>query len=844
MAGSFDVVVIGGGPGGYVAALRAAQLGAKTAIVEKDRMGGTCLVRGCIPTKALLQSSELYTLARAGQPFGLVAEKIGFDWPAAQKRKGAVVDQLVKGVEGLLKAGGVTSFKGAGRLAGKGVVEVGGEGLQAKDIVIATGSAVARIPLPGAELTIDSDQILELKEVPKRLAVIGGGVVGMEFAAMFAALGSKVTVLEMLPQVLAMVDPDLVNVYARHFAGLGGEIHTGSKVERIVERDGALQVRFLAGGEGGAVHADQVLMAVGRVPYTNGLDAEKAGVKLDRYRVVVDEHLHTDGDGIWAIGDVTQRVMLAHVASYEGVCVVENIAGQSRRVPDYRAAPNCIYTDPEIAQVGLTEKDAKDKGIAVKIGKFPFAAAGRALTLGQTEGFVKVLADPESGKVLGAHIVGPRATDLIAEATVAVQNGLTLEQIDLTIHAHPTLPESFMEAALAAQGRAIHIANRRPTGALGLEARGGPTQAATMQNQEKPMAATVKPSSRPLPAPEAITPKKLEVTKDNREFLLALHRQMQLIRRFEERVQEQYTKAKIGGYCHLNIGEEATVVGGILALKPNDWIFTSYREHGHAIARGVDPKTVMAELFGKETGTSHGRGGSMHLVDYSKRFMGGYGIVGGHLPLAVGGAWAVRYRKQPDVVFCMFGDGATNIGAFHESLNMAKVFKLPVVWFCVNNRYGMGTPVEKASAVADIYKKACAYDMESIQVDGMNLLEVLLKTGEIVEKTREDSEPRFVEALCYRFRGHSVVDPDKYRSEEDKVKWRKADPIVAFEHELEKSGLADEEYFKNVRVEVDNEVKDIIQFADESPDPKTDDLYKYVYAGQWDDNPILRAEKV
>ena len=841
MAGSFDVVVIGGGPGGYVAALRAAQLGATTAIVEKDRMGGTCLVRGCIPTKALLQSSELYTLAKGGQPFGLVADKVGFDWPVAQKRKAAVVDQLVKGVEGLLKAGGVTTFRGAGRLAGKGAVAVGGETIQAGDIVIATGSAVARIPLPGAELTIDSDQILELKEVPKRLAVIGGGVVGMEFAAMFAALGSKVTVLEMLPQVLAMVDADLVNVYTKHFARLGGEIHTGSKVEKIVRQNAGLQVRFSAGGEGGAVDADQVLLAVGRVPYTHGLDAEKAGVKLDRYRVVVDEHLHTDADGIWAIGDVVQRIMLAHVASYEGVCVVENIAGHSKRVPDYHAAPNCIYTDPEIAQVGLTEEDAKDKGIAVKVGKFPFAAAGRALTLGQTEGFVKVVAEPESGKILGAHIVGPRATDLIAEATLAVQNGLTLEQVDLTIHAHPTLPESFMEAALAAQGRAIHIANRRSASAAGA----APTQTAPMQqNQEKPMAATVKPSSPPPAVPGAITPKKLELTKDNRGFLLALHRKMQLIRRFEERAQEQYTKAKIGGYCHLNIGEEATVVGGILALKPNDWIFTSYREHGHAIARGVDPKSVMAELFGKETGTSHGRGGSMHLVDYSRRFMGGYGIVGGHLPLAVGGAWAVRYRKQPDVVFCMFGDGATNIGAFHESLNMSKVFDLPVVWFCVNNRYGMGTPVEKASAVADIYKKACAYDMESIQVDGMNLLEVLLKTSEMVEKTRKDSEPRFVEALCYRFRGHSVVDPDKYRSEEDKVKWRKADPIVAFEHELEKSGLADEEYFKNVRVEVDNQVKDIIQFADESPDPRTDDLYKYVYAGQWDDNPMLRAERV
>src|SRR5437588_8875218 len=468
MGATFDVVVIGGGPGGYVAALRAAQLGARTAVVEKDRVGGTCLVRGCIPTKALLQSSELYTLARDGAPFGLVADSIGFDWTVAQKRKTAVVDQLVKGVGGWPKAGGGTAFKGGARLAGKGTVDVGGEKVQAKDIVIATGSAIARVPLPGAELTIDSDQILELKEIPKRLAVIGGGVVGMEFAAMFAALGSRVTVLEMLPHVLSMVDADLVTVYAKHLAGLGGEIHTNSKVSEIVKQKGGLQVHFSTGGEGGAVDADQVLLAVGRAPYTQGLDAEKAGVKLERGRVVVDDHLRTTADGVWAIGDVIGGIMLAHVASYEGVCAVENIAGHGDRIPDYHAAPNCVYTDPEIAHVGLGEKEARDNGIAVKIGRFPFAASGRALTLGQSEGFAKVTADADSGRLLGAHIIGPRATDLIAEATLAVQNGLTLEQIDLTIHAHPTLPESLMEAALAAQGRAIHIPNRKnpplPTG--------------------------------------------------------------------------------------------------------------------------------------------------------------------------------------------------------------------------------------------------------------------------------------------------------------------------------------------------------------------------------------------
>src|ERR1700730_2797078 len=845
MAASFDIVVIGGGPGGYVAALRAAQLGAKTAIVEKDRFGGTCLVRGCIPTKALLQSAELYTQAKAGGPFGVVADQVGFDWAVAQKRKSGVVDQLVKGVEGLLKAGGVTQLRGAAVLAGKGVVDISGDRLQAKDIVIATGSAVSRIPLKGAEHTIDSDQILELKDIPKRLAVIGGGVVGMEFAAMFAALGSKVTVLEMLPQVLPMVDADLVTVYAKHLAGLGGVIHTNSKVAEVAKVKGGLQVRFSEGSEGGSVDADQVLLAVGRSPYTEGLGAEEAGVKLERGRVVVDEHLRTTADGVWAIGDVIGGIMLAHIASYEGICAVENIAGGADRVPDYHAAPNCIYTDPEIAHVGLGEKEAKEKGLEVKIGRFPFAASGRALTLGQSEGFVKVVADARSGVLVGAHIIGPRATDLIAEATLAVQNGLTLEQLDLTIHAHPTLPEALMEAALAAQGRAIHIPNRRTQSAAPnlppTPAPNGPTTTATLPLHNRvQMVAPVKPPAAPAAA--AVTAKKLELKKENREFLLGIHRTMQLIRRFEERAQEQYTKAKIGGYCHLNIGEEAAVVGGILPLKLSDYIWTSYREHGHAIARGIDPKAVIAELFGKETGTSHGRGGSMHMFDSDLRFMGGYGIVGGHLPLAAGGGWAVRYKKAKDVVFCMFGDGATNIGAFHESLNFSKVFHLPVVWFCVNNRYGMGTPVEAASAVADIYKKACAYDMESIQIDGMNVREVLLKTSEIVEKTRADSQPRFIEALCYRFKGHSVVDPDKYRSTEDKEKFRKADPIVAFEHELETAGLADEEYFKKVRQEIDAQVQEIIRFADESPDPRPEDLYKYAYAGEWENRPELRGD--
>ena len=842
MAQAFDVLIIGGGPGGYVAALRAAQLGAGTALVERDRVGGTCLVRGCIPTKALLQSSELYSLAKSAEAFGVMTGELRVDWPLAQKRKAAVVDQLVKGVEGLLKAGGVTVMRGTGRLAGKGAVQVGGETILAKDIVIATGSAIARIPIKGAELTIDSDQLLELKDVPASLAIIGGGVVGMEFAAMFAALGTKVTVLEMLPQVLPMVDADLVTVYAKHLNGLGAVIHTNAKVSEVVKSNGGLEVRFSAGGEGGAVAADLVLLAAGRVPYTDGLGTQEAGVLLERGMVVVDPNLRTTAPGVWAIGDVIGGIMLAHVASYEGVCAVENIVGGANRTPDYHAAPNCVYTDPEIAHVGLGEKEARERG-EVKVGRFPFAASGRALTLGQPEGFVKVVADARSGRLLGVHMVGPRVTDLIAEATLAVQNNLTMEQLDLTMHAHPTLAESFFEAALAAQGKAIHIANRKvvppsppqPPAAAAPPVLRGPS--AVVAGEPRLI------DSASGPAPTLVSPTSLELRPENRDLLLALHREMQLIRRFEERAQEQYTRANIGGYCHLNIGEEATVVGGIKTLLPGDYIFTSYREHGHAISRGVEPKAVMAELFGKESGTSRGRGGSMHMFDTARRFMGGYGIVGGHLPLAVGGAFAVKYRKRNDIVFCMFGDGATNIGAFHESLNFAKVFKLPVVWFCINNQYGMGTPVAAASAVSEIYKRACAYDMESIRVDGMNLREVWLKTSEIVEKTRADSEPRFIEAFCYRFKGHSVVDPDKYRSTEEKEKWRKADPIVAFEHELEQAGLANEEHFKNVRQEVDSEVQEIIKFAEESPFPHVEDLYRYVYAGEWENRDELKGGK-
>ncbi len=845
----FDVAVVGGGPGGYVAAIRAAQLGARTLIVEKDRLGGTCLVRGCIPTKAMLQSAELYTAVRRGEEFGVLADRLRFDLRAAVRRRDRVVDQLVKGVEDLMKANGIRHVRGTARLLPGRRVAVGEEIYEAGDVIIATGSVPGRLPIPGIELAIDSDGILGLEEVPESMVVIGGGVVGMEWGACFAALGTRVTVLELLPEILPMVEADMVRLYRRHFERSGGAVRTEARVEAIAGSPGALEVRFTAGGERQTLTAQVVLVATGRVPYVEGLGLEEVGVQTERGRVVVDDHLRTSVDGIWAVGDVIGGIMLAHVASYEGVCAVENIVGHAGRVPDYHAVPNCIYTDPEIANVGLSEREARDRGLEVTVGRFPFAALGRALTLGQTEGAVKVIADARDGTLLGVEMVGPRVTDVIAEATLAVQQRLRLSDLELTMHAHPTLPEALLEAALAAEGRAIHIQNRRTSRAgrapLAQAGGGATPSASAIASKEGAVARSVEERPK-APAPLALqVDGGLQLSAENRRELLGLYRLMFLIRRFEERAQVEYTRAKIGGYCHLNLGEEATVVGGILALRPGDYIYTAYREHGHAIARGIDPKAVMAELFGRETGVAHGRGGSMHIFDLEHRFMGGYGIVGGHLPLAVGAAFTIRYRKSfpgvsaagepsDDIVFCMFGDGATNIGAFHESLNFSKVLQVPVVWFCVNNQYGMGTSVERASAVTEIYRKACAYDMESIRIDGMDVLEVLHRTSEVVEKTRRDLQPRFVEAVSYRFRGHSVVDPDRYRSEEEKERWRRSDPISRFEDQLLGAGIVSSEELERVRSEVESEVEETVRFADQSPNPPVEELYRYLYAGEWE----------
>lgn len=316
----------------------------------------------------------------------------------------------------------------------------------------------------------------------------------------------------------------------------------------------------------------------------------------------------------------------------------------------------------------------------------------------------------------------------------------------------------------------------------------------------------------------------------NKGELKDLYYKMLLIRRFEEKAAEMYTLGKIGGFLHLYIGQEAVAVGAISTLREDDYVISAYREHGHCIMKGSDPKTVMAELFGKDSGVSGGRGGSMHMFDVEKRFMGGHAIVGGHLPLAVGMGYAIRYRGEDQVVLCFFGEGAVNEGAFHESLNIAALWKLPVIFLCENNRYGMGTPIERASALYHVYERACAYDMERSQVDGMDILKVQEVVGEAVERARKNKAPTLIETITYRFRGHSMADPAHYRTKEELDEHKKRDPLLLFKQKLLEKGIMDDKEFKEVDEEVRKIIQESVDCADKTPPPSTEFLMDNVYA--------------
>jgi dihydrolipoamide dehydrogenase len=458
----YDVIVIGSGPGGYVCAIRAAQLGLKTACIEKrETLGGTCLNIGCIPSKALLSASEKYEAAEHHFEHMGIKAKVSLDLKTMMGFKDEVVEANTKGIEFLFKKNKIDHLKGTGEIVGPGKVKVGSAVYDSKYIVIATGSDV--ISLPGIAIDekkiVSSTGALELSSVPKTMAVIGGGVIGLEMGTVWRRLGAKVTVIEYLDNILPGMDGEIRKEAFKIFKKQGIDFKVSSKVTgaKTTMRGVDLTIEPAAGGKAETLSVDIVLMAIGRKPYTEGLGLEKVGIALDeKKRIKIDEFFESSVEGIYAIGDVIAGPMLAHKAEDEGVILAEMLAGQSGHI-DYNKVPGVVYTWPEVASVGKTEEQLKEAGIAYSAGKFPFMANGRARAMGSTDGFVKILADAKTDRVLGAHIIGPEAGTLIAEVVLAMEFGGTAEDIARTCHAHPTLEEAVKEAALAVHKRPIHI---------------------------------------------------------------------------------------------------------------------------------------------------------------------------------------------------------------------------------------------------------------------------------------------------------------------------------------------------------------------------------------------------
>jgi dihydrolipoamide dehydrogenase len=455
------IAILGGGPAGYVAAIRARQLGADVTLVEMDALGGTCLNRGCIPSKALLRSSELIQLAQRMDEFGVEAEFRGVNWPRVIQRKNQVVSQVVKGVEYLMKQNGIRVIAGRGRLAEPKVIAVdtGGreETIAADKVVLATGSVTARLPVPGLDGpgVVTSTEMLDIDHVPESLVIIGGGYVGVEFADIFNAAGSTVTIIEMLPRIVPTEDEEIAAELARAFRRRRIEMHVNARVAEIGEKDGKRLVRFEKDGKAHEVEAEVVLAAAGRWPNTEDVGLQESGIEMDRRAIKVNGRMETSVPDVYACGDAIGGIMLAHVASAEGKVAVANALGADEEM-DYTAIPSVVYTHPEIGSTGLSEAAAAAKGIAVKVGTFAFRGSGKARAEGEREGLVKIVADAASGKVLGGQICGLHATDLIHEVVLAVHLGATVQQVGEMVHAHPTLMEPIMEAAEDVLGRAIH----------------------------------------------------------------------------------------------------------------------------------------------------------------------------------------------------------------------------------------------------------------------------------------------------------------------------------------------------------------------------------------------------
>jgi len=463
---TYDVIVIGAGPGGYVAAIRAAQLGLKTAIVDKEWLGGVCLNVGCIPSKALLKNAEIaHTLRERGKEFGFSFDNLRLDYGAAVKRSRRVSNRLTRGVGFLMKKNKIEVHMGAARLTARDTVQVtAADGqtseLKAANIIIATGARPAMIPgveADGKKILTYRQAILQ-EELPQSVIIIGSGAIGVEFATIWRAYGVEITIVEMLPRIVPLEDEEISAELAKAFKKRRIKVLTGHRVERISPTENSVQVTVSSEAGEKTLEAEQALVSIGFRPNSSGLGLEEAGVRLDaRGFIEIDERMATSVPGIWAIGDVTGKLMLAHVASAQGIVAAEHIAGAETISLQYENMPRATYCQPQIASFGLTEAQAKERGYQVRTGRFPFQANGKALGLGESAGWVKIVTDAKYGEILGAHLIGPEVTELLPELTLAQMMEITTAEIARNVHAHPTLSEVLMEAAHAAEGHAIHI---------------------------------------------------------------------------------------------------------------------------------------------------------------------------------------------------------------------------------------------------------------------------------------------------------------------------------------------------------------------------------------------------
>ncbi|HEY67028.1 MAG TPA: dihydrolipoyl dehydrogenase [Thermoflexia bacterium] len=460
----YDVTIIGAGPGGYVAAIRAAQLGLRVALVEKEHLGGVCLNWGCIPTKALLRNAEVISLLRRGKEFGFTVTGFEADYGAAVDRSRKVAARLVKGVGALMRKNGVEVIEGTGILRSPNAVEVtlnagGTRTLHTRNVIVATGGRARTIPgvVPDGEVVLTYREAIVLRRVPRSVVIIGAGPIGMEFAHIWHTYGAEVTVVEMLPRALPLEDEEVSAEVERAFKRRKVRLLTSTRVQGVETTPSGVRVSVT--GEKGeqVLEAERALIAIGVRPNSENLGLEEIGVRVERGYVVVDDHLRTDVPGVYAIGDVTGKLPLAHVASAQGIVVAETIAGAETVTLDYEAMPRCTYCQPQVASFGLTEAQAVERGHEVRVGRFPFRPNGKALALGEREGFIKIVADATSGEILGAHLVGPEVTELLPELVLARNAELTPEEVARSVHAHPTLSEVLMEAAHGVFGRSLHI---------------------------------------------------------------------------------------------------------------------------------------------------------------------------------------------------------------------------------------------------------------------------------------------------------------------------------------------------------------------------------------------------